>query len=134
MNDIAAAIGLVQLARLDAMNARRREIVALYNEHLRGVVETPPDDNETFRSAWHIYCIRADRRDDLAVHLQQHGVSTGVHYFPLHLYENCYGPQPPLPVAERESRRMMSLPIFADLSDAEVRRIAGLIRQFYGRD
>jgi len=57
-----------------------------------------------------------------------------VHYFPLHLYENCYGPQPPLPVAERESRRMMSLPIFPDLSDADVRRIAGLIRQFYGRE
>ena len=134
MNDIAAAIGLVQLARLDAMNARRRQIVHLYNEQLQGVVETPPDDNEDFRSAWHIYCIRADRRDDLAVHLQQHGVSTGVHYFPLHLYENCYGPQPALPVAEREWRRMMSLPVFPDLADADVRRIAALIRQFYGRN
>ena len=133
MNDIAAAIGLVQLGKLQAMNSRRREIVHLYNEQLRDVVETPPPDDEQFKSSWHIYCIRADRRDDLAAHLQQDGVSTGVHYFPLHLYENCYGPQPPLPVAEREWRRMMSLPIYPDLADADVRRIAGLIRQFYSR-
>jgi perosamine synthetase len=133
MNDITAAIGLVQLAKLDAMNARRREIVRLYNQQLAGVVETPPADDEQrgFRSAWHIYCIRTAQRDDLAVHLQQHGVSTGVHYFPLHLYENIYGRQAPLPVAEREWTRMMSLPIFPDLGDDQVTRVCQLIRKFY---
>jgi perosamine synthetase len=131
MNDIDAAIGLVQLKKLDVMNARRREIVRLYNEQLAGVVETPPADDDNFRSAWHIYCIRADRRDELAVHLQRHGVSTGVHYFPIHLYENCYGPQPSLPVAERESRRMMSLPIFPDLTDEQVGHVCDTIRRFY---
>ena len=131
MNDLTAAIGLVQLEKLDAMNARRREIVRMYNEQLAGVVETPPDDTDEFRSAWHIYCIRADRRDDLAVHLQRHGVSTGVHYFPIHLYENCYGPQSPLPVAERGIKRMMSLPIFPDLADDQVTHICETIRRFY---
>lgn len=121
MNDLAAAIGLVQLARLDEMNARRRAIVRMYDEQLAGLVETPPPDTDAnFRSAWHIYCVRAERRDDLAVHLQRHGVCTGVHYFPIHLYDRCYGPQPPLPVAEREVTRMMSLPIFPDLTDDQV--------------
>jgi perosamine synthetase len=131
MNDIAAAIGLVQLAKLDAMNTRRREIVHLYNENLRGVVETPPVDTENFRSAWHIYCIRAARRDDLATYLQENGVSTGVHYYPIHLYDTCYGTQPELPVAEAEMKRMMSLPIFPDLSDAQVMHVCELIKKFY---
>jgi perosamine synthetase len=131
LNDIAAAIGLVQLRKLDAMNARRREIVALYDEQLRGVVETPPRDTDEFRSAWHIYCIRCDRRDDLAVYLQSKGICTGVHYHPIHLYEPCYGRQPALPVAEKQIKRIMSLPIFPDLSDGDVARIAGEIRRFY---
>ena len=131
MNDITAAIGLVQLAKLDAMNARRREIVAMYNEQLAGIVETPPPNTDEFRSAWHIYCIRADRRDDLAVHLQSRGICTGVHYFPIHLYDHVYGPQPPLPVAECEIKRMMSLPIFPDLGDGDVARICEVIRRFY---
>jgi perosamine synthetase len=131
MNDLTAAIGLVQLAKLDQMNARRREIVRMYNEQLAGVVETPPPDSENFRSAWHIYCVRADRRDDLAVHLQDHGVCTGVHYFPIHLYDRVYGPQPPLPVAEREIKRMMSLPFFPDLKDDQVSHICDTTRRFY---
>lgn len=131
LNDIASAIGLVQLRKLDAMNARRRAIVGMYSELLKGVVETPPDDSAELRSAWHIYCIRADRRDDLAVYLAKAGISTGVHYHPIHLYERCYGAQPALPVAEAESKRMMSLPIYPDLTDADVKKIAEAIRAFY---
>jgi perosamine synthetase len=131
LNDIAAAIGLVQLAKLDRMNQRRCEIVRMYTEMLRTVVETPPEDTSEFRSAWHIYCIKARRRDDLAVHLQQNGVGSGVHYYPIHLYDTCYGTQAELPVAEKEMKRIMSLPIYPDMTDGDVTRVAELIKKFY---
>ncbi len=89
------------------------------------------DDTPEFRSAWHIYCIHCDRRDDLAAHLASHGISTGVHYFPIHLYDACYGRQPSLPVAEAQMKRIMSLPIFPDLTDEQVTRICRVIRDFY---
>src|SRR5207247_1519243 len=117
LNDIAAAIGLVQLKKLDTMNQRRREIVKMYGEMLRSVVELPPDDTTEFRSSWHIYCIKTRKRDDLAAYLQEQGISTGVHYYPIHLYDTCYGTQPELPIADKEIKRILSLPIFPDMTD-----------------
>ncbi len=131
LNDIAAAIGIVQLKKLDAMNGRRREIVRMYTEMLRNVVETPPDDTPEFRSAWHIYCIKCKKRDDLAVYLQSQGINTGVHYYPIHLYDTCYGTQPELPVAEAEMKRIMSLPIFPDMKDDQVTMVCEQIKKFY---
>ena len=130
MNDIAAAIGLVQLRKLDKMNQRRREIVRMYTEMLHCAVETPPDDTEEFRSAWHLYCIKCKQRDDLAAHLQQHGISTGVHYYPIHLYDTCYGTQPELPIAEKEIKRILSLPIYPDMTDDQVVMVADRIKSF----
>ncbi|HEX8523602.1 MAG TPA: DegT/DnrJ/EryC1/StrS aminotransferase family protein [Tepidisphaeraceae bacterium] len=129
LNDIAAAIGLVQLEKLDRGNARRREIVAAYNEGLRGVVELPVQDDERFGSSWHIYCIRAEHRDDLAAHLNGRGISTGVHYYPVHLYP-CYGEQPALAVAEEQARRMLTLPLFPGMTDGDVRGVIEGIRSF----
>ncbi len=131
MNDILAAIGIVQLAKLDRMNARRREIAKIYNESLAGVVETPPTDTSDFQSAWHIYCVQCDRRDDLAAHLAEAGITTGVHYHPIHLYEGCYDKQPALPVAEAKAKRILSLPMFPDMSDDQVMQVCEQIKKFY---
>ena len=131
LNDIAAAIGLVQLKKLDKMNDRRREIVRMYNETLRTVVECPPDDTPEFRSSWHIYCVKARKRDDLATYMVANGVNTGVHYYPIHLYDTCYGTQAELPVAETEMKRIMSLPIFPDMTDDQVTQVSDLIKKFY---
>ena len=130
LNDISAAIGLVQLKKLDKMNQRRREIVRMYTEMLRNAVETPPDDTEEFRSAWHIYCIKCKHRDDLAMHLQKEGISTGVHYYPIHLYDTCYGTQPELPIAEKEIKRILSLPMYPDMTDDDVVKVAERIKKF----
>jgi perosamine synthetase len=130
LNDIAAAIGIVQLGKLERMNQRRREIVRMYTEVLHNSVETPPEDSEEFRSAWHIYCIKSKHRDDLAMHLQQQGISTGVHYYPIHLYDTCYGTQPELPIAEKEIKRILSLPIYPDMTDDQVMMVAEKIKTF----
>lgn len=134
MNDIAAALGLVQLSRLDAMNARRAEIADSYTTALADVpeVETPPPDGAGSHSSWHIYCIKCERRDDLSVWLQERGISTGVHYKPIHTYR-CYGNRPVLPVAERVFPRILTLPMYPSLTDADVDEVVSGITSFYGR-
>jgi perosamine synthetase len=134
MNDIAAALGLVQLSRLDAMNARRAEIAKSYTAALADLpeVETPPPDDNESHSSWHIYCIKCERRDDLSVWLQERGISTGVHYKPIHTYR-CYGNRPVLPVAERVFPTILSLPMYPSLTDADVDKVVSGITSFYGR-
>jgi len=134
MNDIQATIGLVQLRKLEAMNARRREIARMYTDAFRrsGVVQPPPDDTEESMSSWHIYCVRAAMRDELCMALQEMGVTTGVHYKPIHLY-NCYGNRPSLPIAERVFPNILSLPMHPGLTDEDVQTVIGEIEAFYRR-
>ncbi len=134
MNDITAAIGLVQLARLDAMNARRAKIAEMYTAALADVpeVKTPPPDADGSYSSWHIYCIQCERRDDLSVWLQERGISTGVHYKPIHTYR-CYGNRPVLETAERLFPRILTLPMYSTLTDDEVDQVVSGITSFYGR-
>lgn len=134
MNDIAAAMGLVQLRRLDALNGRRRAIVERYYEGLAGIdqIELPSEDDAAFRSSWHMFVVRCERRDGLSSFLAGHGVATGVHYAPIHRYR-CYGDQPSLPVAEAVFERLLTLPLYPDLPGDQVERIVDLIRSYYDR-
>ena len=132
LNDIAAAIGLVQLRRLDSMNARRREIAGRYSEAFADYdfMETPPADTADFESSWHIYCLKTPERDDLCSFLQAKGIATGVHYTPIHLY-SCYGNKPHLPVAEEVFKRIVSLPIYPDMTDADIQQVIDAITEYY---
>jgi len=132
MDDIHAAIGLVQLKKLDSANRRRREIAGLYDQGLSDLQEVvlPPRENGDYVSSWHMYRIEADRRDELNVFLDRAGICTGVHYKPLHLY-SCYGVQPPLPVAESAFARILTLPMYPDLTDAQVSMVIDSVRRFY---
>jgi perosamine synthetase len=132
LNDIAAAIGLVQLRRLDELNARRRAVAGRYTEAFAryGFLETPPADDEIFQSAWHIYCLKGPRRDDLCAYLQERGIATGVHYTPIHLY-SCYGNKPRLPRAEEVFQRIVSLPMYPDLTDSDVDQVIDGVVAYY---
>lgn len=131
MNDIAAALGLVQLRKLEALNGRRKEIADFYTESLRGVrgIQLPPGDTVDSKSSWHIYCIQSDHRDELMASLQEKGISTGVHYRPIHMYK-CYGDQPSLPQAERVFPRILSLPMHPGLLNSDLEQIVDAIRDF----
>lgn len=133
MNDIAAAIGLVQLRKLPDTNARRRAIAERYTEGLKdlGWLQTPPMDTADSRSSWHIYCIKVERRDALNLYLKQKGIGTGVHYRPIHLYR-CYGNRPRLPRAERVFRHLLSLPMHPGLSDDDVDYVIDTLRRWTG--
>ncbi len=131
MNDIAAALGLVQLEKLERANARRREIVNYYNERFADLdwLERPVEKEYT-RSALHNYVIKLDRRDDLIAHLQARRISAGVHYFPVHLYSMYRKFKADVPVTERVWRRLVTLPLYPGMSDADVERVVEAIGCF----
>jgi dTDP-4-amino-4,6-dideoxygalactose transaminase len=139
MTDVAATLGLGQLARVDVMRDRRAAIAGRYNESFSqsSALEAPtvPDNIE---SACHLYMLRGrfDRlaigRDRLADDLQSRGIGTSVHFIPLHLhgyYREKYGYDPnDFPVATREFEREISLPIYSGMTDAEVERVIEAVR------
>ena len=131
MNDIMAAIGLVQLEKLEEMNARRREIASMYTESFKDLdwIEMPPADESDYISSWHIYCIKVKQRDELSVYLQENEIATGVHYKPIHLYK-CYGNKPVLPVAERLFQQLLSLPMYPGMTNNDVEKVTDTVRAF----
>jgi dTDP-4-amino-4,6-dideoxygalactose transaminase len=147
LTDLAAAIGLVQLDRAEAMRVEREAVARRYVQafaasSVADLVELPvmPRANEVH--AWHLYPIRLhlDRikvtRAEAIDRLAEAGVGTSVHFIPLHLhpyYRRTYGYAPAdLPVARLQYEREISLPIFPGLTDAEVdyvvERLAGILR------
>jgi perosamine synthetase len=129
MHDISAAIGLVQLARLEAMQTQRFVLVRNYTQLLAGIPSVEPLVH-AFGSSYHLFVIRCADRDALHAYLKERGIGTGVHYKPIHLYP-CYGYQPALPVVEREWLKLLTLPLYPDLTLDQVEMICGHIRDFY---
>jgi perosamine synthetase len=142
--DVAAAIGIHQLARAGEMRRRREVIAARYREALADVpqVETPPADKNRLHS-WHLFPLRlrAERlalsRNDLKEELRREGVSTSVHWRPLHLhpyYRETYGWRPEdLPVATALWERLVSLPIFSRMTDDEVEYVIDTVKRLCAR-
>jgi len=127
MNDITAAIGLVQLKKLEKLNTKRRRLVERYNEAFHDVdwIETPPEKPYA-KSSWHIYAIKVDRsksRDKLIEFLKEKNISASMHYIPNHLYPMYKQYATELPIAERIWRRIVTLPLFPDLTDDQVEYI-----------
>jgi perosamine synthetase len=131
MNDIPAAIGLVQLARLDEMNARRTQWAGRYDEILRDLawIQRPIVEPNT-RPDWHNYVIQTDHRDGLNAYMAERGIATGVHYIPnnhYEMYKKCRGKTP---VSERIWKRLLTLPLYPDLTEEDFGRIITAIREF----
>ncbi|HEY3176828.1 MAG TPA: DegT/DnrJ/EryC1/StrS family aminotransferase [Candidatus Polarisedimenticolia bacterium] len=133
MNDIPAAIGLVQLAKLETMNQRRRAIAALYDEAFQqcGGIRTPVTRDGVV-NATHNYVIRVDeeRRQPLIDRLAQRGIAAGVHYIPNHLYALYAGDRCRLPVTERVFKTLVTLPLFPDMTQEQIERVIEAVRSF----
>lgn len=134
MTDIAAAMGLVQLRKAQAMWQRRRAIAQRYNAAFSGhsALEIPADRSDC-QHAWHLYMLRLnldhlsiDRTTFIEV-LKARKIGTSVHFIPLHLhpyYRDLYGFAPEdFPVAYREFQREISLPIYSKMSDEDVQDV-----------
>ncbi|WP_078960351.1 DegT/DnrJ/EryC1/StrS family aminotransferase [Streptomyces sp. NRRL WC-3618] len=136
MTDVQAAIGLVQLDKLDAMIARRRELAARYDVLLRDVPGlTPVRDPEHGQSNFQSYWVLLDQdfpagRDDLLAVLAEAGVSARRGIMASHLEPAYEGhPSAPLPVTERISRDSLILPLFHTLTEAQQDRVVAVLRE-----
>lgn len=133
MNDLNAAIGLVQLGKLAHMNARRTRLADRYDQALGGLrwLRTPVY-RPYVRSAKHNYVIRTEKRDQLNVFLKQKMISSGVHYFPVHLhpYYREHGLHADVPVTERVWKTLLTLPLYPTLSFADQDRVINAIVEF----
>lgn len=133
MNDITATLGLAQLDKLESMNARRREITALYDAELAGIgdIELLAHRHYQTTNAAHNYVIKTNSRDELNAFLKEKGISTGVHYYPNHLYDVYKPYYRECPVAEREWKRLLTLPLFPSIEDEDVNFIVESIGEFF---
>ncbi|WEA07822.1 UDP-4-amino-4-deoxy-L-arabinose aminotransferase (plasmid) [Pantoea dispersa] len=139
--DINAAIALVQLQKLPAINARRQAIAERY---LRELADTPllplVQPAWPHQHAWHLFIIRVDEtrcgisRDALMEQLKIHDIGTGLHFRAAHThkyYRERY-PQLSLPATEWNSERICSLPLFPDMHDDDVTRVIAALRHLAG--
>jgi dTDP-4-amino-4,6-dideoxygalactose transaminase len=131
LSDVAAAIGLVQLDRLPALDAARRRLVDRYRAGLGDLdwLDLPIERADVQR-AWHLFAVRLDDRDRLIDHLAALGIASSVHYRPTHLHAAYRAFATPLPVTEAAWIRLVTLPLFADLSDADQDRVVDAVRSF----
>ena len=131
MNDINAAIGIEQLKKLPFTNGRRKEIAHMYNEGLRGIewIELPVF-REYAESAHHNYVIKTPQRNELNQYLANLKISTGVHYIPNNFYDmyKMYGN--PTPVAHEVWEKILTLPLYPNMTDEDVTTVIGAIRNF----
>ena len=146
MTDVAAAMGLAQLAKAQRMYERRAEIARTYDAALGTdpALVTPPRAPAHAQHSWHLYALRL-RLDQLTIdrarfieELKARKIGTSVHYIPLHMhpyYRETYGYTPgAFPVAAAEYERVISLPIYSRMTDADVNdvieAVLGLTAQF----
>jgi UDP-4-amino-4-deoxy-L-arabinose-oxoglutarate aminotransferase len=137
--DMNAALGIGQLARLQALNTRRAELARQYHEQLASVDEILPlaTPESTSRHAWHLFIVRVDidkagmSRDAFMSELKARGIGTGLHFKAVHTqkyYREHYPQTRPLANTEWNSERICSLPLFPDMNDSDVGRVVEAIK------
>ncbi len=135
LDTIQAAMLLVKMDYLDQWAEARRAIAAFYRKFLRDVVAQVPEDKSHEYAVYHTFIIQAERRDELQDYLLEEGVETKVHYpIPIHLQDAArslgYGPGS-FPVAERQTQRILSLPVYPELMDAQRDWVVYTIKRFH---
>lgn len=134
LDAIQAALLSVKLGHLEHYNAERTRIAECYHRGLRGPLALPKYDKRG-RTCWHQYVLRTERKKELCAYLQEHGIGCGTFYpVPLHLQKafSELGYQPgDLPVAERLAHETVCLPIFPELTDAEVEAVIDAVNRFF---
>lgn len=134
MSDINAAIGLVQLRRLEAMNTRRRELVQQYLTGLKDLawIELPQEEPDV-KSSWHLFQIKLptlEIRNRLINHLKEKDIAPGVHYLPAHMHPLFKQNKARVPIASEIWKRILTLPLFADLTDEQMNYILETLHAF----
>jgi len=135
LDALQAAILAVKLTRLEAWNERRREIAAHYRQALADLPLGLPPEQDGTRHVYHQFPVYTRQRDALQAHLKGAGVGTGIHYpVPLHLQPalaHLGYRQGDLPVTEELANTELSLPVYPELTAAQIETIVGAVRAFF---
>jgi dTDP-4-amino-4,6-dideoxygalactose transaminase len=139
LTDIAAAMGVEQLAKLPRFLLRRQYLAARYNAALETLpLILPADALPGDVHSWHLYVVRLRddvrmARDDVIQALSDQGIGTSVHYVPLHrhpYWRDRYGLEPEMfPEADAAYQRMLSIPLFTAMSDADQDRVIAALNE-----
>ncbi len=144
LTDIAAALGLHQLKRLPGFQTRREQIAARFDEALADLplILPPRPQHAGDLHSWHLYVIRLSdeatvNRDQLIDSLFADGIGVSVHYIPLHLHpywKDRYDLKPEqFPHSQKAYERMLTLPLYTRMTDADVERVIAAVRKALGR-
>lgn len=134
MEGLQGAILSVKLCHVEAWTEARRRIAGRYDTLLDGASVRRPVVRPGVRHVYHTYTIRSRHRDQLQKHLTDSGIGTAIHYpIPLHLqpaYSDPEWPAGSLPEAESAAREVLSLPMYAELPEADVEAVAAAVHAF----
>ncbi|ODS34720.1 MAG: aminotransferase DegT [Candidatus Scalindua rubra] len=134
LDELQAAILRVKLKYLDEWNNKRRDIAMLYQQLLEGSNIQLPCEKEWSRHVYHLFVIRANKRDALKDYLEKHGIGTQIHYpIPIHqqkAYKILGYQVGDFPISERNAEEILSLPIYPELTTEEIEAVASLITEF----
>lgn len=138
LDAMQAAVLNVKLKHIEGWTEARRGNAALYNELLRDVPQVQtPSEREGCRHVYHLYVIRClENRDGLMAHLQSKGIGCMLHYpviLPLlKAYSNLGHSPADFPVASAHQQQILSLPMFPEMREVEIRTVCDAVREFYG--
>lgn len=124
LDAIQAALLRIKLKEIDKWNAKRREIVKIYNDALQNSDYVTPFCREDVEHVYHMYILQSEKREEIIAKLKKAGVATGVYYpIPLHLqkvYKDLGYKEGDMPVAEYLSHRTFAIPVYPELTKEQV--------------
>ncbi len=125
MNEFSAAIGLVQLLKLDKLNKYRKKIAKRYHEEIL-IHNKMPFNNEW---SYHIYWIQVKNRKEFMKKMNDVNIETGIHYKPIHKM-TLYFQNKKLPITEQVGKEIVSIPMHPNLNENEVNKIIKNVNKF----
>lgn len=135
MEGIQGAVLGVKLKHLATWTRERQRVAHRYQELLAGTPLQLPREAAGCESAWHLFVVRHPQRDALKKHLEANQVGCALHYpLPLHLqkaYAHLGYAAGAFPVAEKAARECLSLPIYPEMTDAQIQRVASVVKDFF---
>lgn len=132
MSNIMAAIGIVQLDRVQEFKNKRQAIAKTYCKSLSNIKEIELLDFNFDEVLPHIFAIKVKKRDELRTYLIDSNIECGIHYKPNHLHTK-YKSEFDLPVTEQIYEEILTLPCHFDLTEEEQNTVIDKIREFYGK-
>ena len=125
LNEFSAAIGIEQLKKLDRMNSKRKKIAKRYSKELRLDSKMPFNKD----CSYHLFWIQITNREKFMKTMNENGIETGIHYFPIHQLK-YYKIKSKLVVTENVGKNIVSLPIYPNLNENDIEKIIKFTNKF----